>query len=646
MVASLVLLQTGYALAWLLQGGVTAEADLSSQSQSEKAEMMCRICPGETINRDQPLSLPDPYSYLQTCGQVADVAEMMLQEGSEECSSLQSLQSYCGCAIPDNACRLCGQDDLVVRNKATVVDFDVPLLTEPYITCEIVQEYLHSTSAESGQCSEGQELHQMCGCGPPPNDSDSAKDENDNDITMGSAQEPVGSDPTKCSLCEDGGTLGFPEKDISSYIAATGAANLFDGIGEAVVTCQMTDTLLSLLAADPQPCSEIRYFLSGICGCPVPPMNGPACVFCGGEELDPDTMVYSIQDYTVQGHRFPPARCGDIELFAQYREKTDDVCFYARQIRHLCGCNGGEFNYLNSGANSNDQVRKKALAWSPRATGLLSLLGSILIIRDVLKRRRSNNNTVYHQIIFGISIFDAFGSVGWILSTLPIPEYTTGGDPTAIYGAKGNEGTCTAQGFILQLGYTSIFYNVSLSFYYLLTIRYGWRDAMIRPYFKWFHVPAVFGLGLALAGIPYYSNSFFVCHLVPPPLAKNFRVIIWFVIVPITSGMVLATGNMCLVYLHVRAQDARANRWRFNSHLSSSIARNSSTPPRGLNTLERAVFWQSIFYLVAFYSAWPLTMIAYTKSNIDRGYPFWLTLVTVAPLQGTTLYYRFCTFFL
>lgn len=67
-----------------------------------------------------------------------------------------------------------------------------------------------------------------------------------------------------------------------------------------------------------------------------------------------------------------------------------------------------------------------------------------------------------------MSIFDLVGSVAWGLSTLPIPKINEFGRESQIYGAMGNAATCTAQGFAVQLNFTAIFYNISLSTYYLL----------------------------------------------------------------------------------------------------------------------------------------------------------------------------------
>lgn len=53
--------------------------------------------------------------------------------------------------------------------------------------------------------------------------------------------------------------------------------------------------------------------------------------------------------------------------------------------------------------------------------------------------------------MLAIAVFDIFSSAAWAFSTLPIPEYDEYGDPTNIYGARGNDATCTAQGFFIQL---------------------------------------------------------------------------------------------------------------------------------------------------------------------------------------------------
>jgi hypothetical protein len=50
---------------------------------------------------------------------------------------------------------------------------------------------------------------------------------------------------------------------------------------------------------------------------------------------------------------------------------------------------------------------------------------------------------------------------------------------------------------------------MTLSIYYLLVIRYNWKEARVRSISKWFHTPLIIGIGLAFAGIPYYEFIYF-----------------------------------------------------------------------------------------------------------------------------------------
>lgn len=106
-----------------------------------------------------------------------------------------------------------------------------------------------------------------------------------------------------------------------------------------------------------------------------------------------------------------------------------------------------------------------------------------------------------HQMMLVLSIFDLFGSIAYSLTTLPIPK------EDYIEGAQGNDATCTAQGFFIQLSTIAGFINVSLSVYYLMIIKFRWNDDRLKKFRIWFYVcPIVTGLAFAFAGIPFYTN--------------------------------------------------------------------------------------------------------------------------------------------
>ena len=94
-------------------------------------------------------------------------------------------------------------------------------------------------------------------------------------------------------------------------------------------------------------------------------------------------------------------------------------------------------------------------------------------------------------------------------TTLPIPydDY--------IYGSKGNDATCKAQGFFIQMGTIACLTGVSLALYYNLTIKQGWSMAYMQKN----HVihfllvpPIIVGLAFVCAGIQYYDNVLVWCN--------------------------------------------------------------------------------------------------------------------------------------
>ena len=101
------------------------------------------------------------------------------------------------------------------------------------------------------------------------------------------------------------------------------------------------------------------------------------------------------------------------------------------------------------------------------------------------------------------------GSTAYALTTLPTPE------SDELYGAKGNEKTCTAQGFFIQIGTIACFLNVSRALNYLPTIIYGWtKERLKRNHATCVLVipPVVIGLVFAYVGLPFYYNVRVWCN--------------------------------------------------------------------------------------------------------------------------------------
>jgi hypothetical protein len=434
-------------------------------------------------------------------------------------------------------------------------------------------------------------------------------------------------------MCPDGSPVTLPDEDLSVLLEAASISGT--DLGGVALTCRVVEAAARSFEEDSQECQDVR-FIAGACGCP---RIENACDFCPGEDVAfPDKEVRIAA--TVLG--FVPT-CGQIDALATQVEQGSQICQDAIYLNFVCGCNGGERDYFGTETHA----QKVWLAWVPRISASLSLFGSSMITYDIL-RDRSKLGSVFHALMLAMSFFDIIGSIAWGLSTLPIPVYEYGA-PSGIYGAKGNEQTCKMQGFFVQLGYTSIFYNMSLSFYFLLVVRYGMRENQLKKLQLWFHIPAlIVGFALAFGGIPFYANDFWGCYIPPPPLVEDYRYIVIFAVVPICTAIAILTVNTGLVYWAVRKQMIAARKWRINikpktPSLAESLASSTNPDASGrssemrqtvIQKMERQTFWQALFYLGAFYLTWPILVASNLNSNAGTVYPFMIIVFTLAPLQG------------
>ena len=81
-----------------------------------------------------------------------------------------------------------------------------------------------------------------------------------------------------------------------------------------------------------------------------------------------------------------------------------------------------------------------------RIAGASSTVGSSLIIYVILSDRKRKLSRPYHRLMLMMSVFDVIQSAAMVFSVSAFPRQS------GIYGAKGNELTCTLQGFLLALG--------------------------------------------------------------------------------------------------------------------------------------------------------------------------------------------------
>ncbi|KAL7487845.1 hypothetical protein ACHAW6_013455 [Cyclotella cf. meneghiniana] len=166
------------------------------------------------------------------------------------------------------------------------------------------------------------------------------------------------------------------------------------------------------------------------------------------------------------------------------------------------------------------------------------------------------------------------GSTAFALTSLPTAE------SDELYGAKGNEQTCIAQGFFIQIGTIACFLNVSLALYYLLMIKYNWTEEMLkRKRAACFLIPPPISVGLvyAFVGIPHYDNVRVWCN----NSAK------WWPEVPVILAVIAATGRMGTLCHHVFKTESQTAQYTYD---------------RSGNSMD--VFKQACWFVAAFYITW------------------------------------------
>jgi hypothetical protein len=115
----------------------------------------------------------------------------------------------------------------------------------------------------------------------------------------------------------------------------------------------------------------------------------------------------------------------------------------------------------------------KTLVVTPIISGSISFVASMTII-FMIYRSRIKLSTTYRRLVFGISVFDLIQSISQILSTFPMPA-------GYIWGASGNQTTCSIQGFLTVFGVSgTLLYSVSLSIYFISIIKFNRSDIDIK----------------------------------------------------------------------------------------------------------------------------------------------------------------------
>jgi G protein-coupled glucose receptor regulating Gpa2 len=213
-------------------------------------------------------------------------------------------------------------------------------------------------------------------------------------------------------------------------------------------------------------------------------------------------------------------------------------------------------------------TQQVALAVIPKVSGFVSCGMSLAIIGTILRDQNRRSKT-YHRLICGLSVVDCSSSFWLGLSTWPIPR------DSGVLWAVGTPSTCRLQSFFTQAGIGSILYNASLSLYFVLVIKRGWREPQIRKIEAYLHaLPLAWAIGSACVGlgVQAFGSANLWCWVAPDKVV--FR---WVAFYGPLWVMILAITGMCLmILLHVRKIEIITDRRRQRTLLQYSGSNPSS----------------------------------------------------------------------
>lgn len=293
-----------------------------------------------------------------------------------------------------------------------------------------------------------------------------------------------------------------------------------------------------------------------------------------------------------------------------------------------------------------------SLVFVVKVSGALSIVGSTWIAQSVLRNRRKRR-MMYHRLLLAFSLSDICCSSWMFIGSWAIPVGTDG-----VYMALGNDLTCRIQGFFIQFSIMTPILNLCLSIYYILFIKYSWKEAKLKKIEPLFYGAALcWGLGSALTGFitKTYASANLYCWYSSTQTTFRYG----FFYGPMWMCLVLMIYIMVNIYLHIRKRERSIEKYEFEAMAEATAeakreakAETNSThdifSQQAKKEMEkyrmrrsRQVAIQSFYYVGA-------AILAYLFSAVTRliqlfggktPYPILLLMAIFTPLQGFMNFY-------
>eukprot|EP00980_Cylindrotheca_fusiformis_P012447 scaffold3054_cov129-Cylindrotheca_fusiformis.AAC.11 len=292
--------------------------------------------------------------------------------------------------------------------------------------------------------------------------------------------------------------------------------------------------------------------------------------------------------------------------------------------------------------------QQKALAILPIPSAVLSIFGSCIIIFVAVRTRKKQSWTPYTRLLVAMSVSDILFS-----ATMAVANFLRPRDTSWRIWAFGNDATCNVVGFMNQLSTAAIFYNGMLSFYFLLTARFGIKNdyvaRRIEPVMHFIAIcyPLVTATVAAVEGVyGEMSVNALVCWVVRYPKncgdepgqerCVSFLVGWLFYGVPVVATLAALVVNNLIIIVSVR-KETRAPRGKTQRRNVSSRQRQQSRLKlvRSQATLYVASFVTCIMWSGILNSAETLVESEEEeKEMMAKFFPISVIQAILLPLQG------------
>jgi len=257
----------------------------------------------------------------------------------------------------------------------------------------------------------------------------------------------------------------------------------------------------------------------------------------------------------------------------------------------------------------------------------LSLIGSCTIVFKILRGMARNQTiTPYDRIILGLSSCDIVASVTYAIGPFFLPT-----ESSLRIWSFGSLQTCQALGFVNQFScVAAIWYNCLLSFYYLLTVRFGVkRKEFRRKYEIWMHLSVLFFPISALLG--YHGSWYAEQDLYMSCWAKDPLVGYILGGIPVAITLLALIINNIVIYAFVRKTIQSIESSEFSAGPTLEVTKR----------LKKEAATQGFLYVASFFgTVIPLVTIqilggfGYTSDDQGKIYPLLVLNSIVLPLQG------------